>query len=188
MENVSQLDDSALLLKLEMLNATEHDAMLGVLICLHEVETRSLHVKEGYASLFAYCTQKLKYSEPAASRRIASARCIGAFPEVFTLLERKEVSLTTISLFYGILTEQNLTEVLASVRGKSRTDVERIVASFSPKKKLQTQSIKPVFVETPSLPLAPCAPVAKGIAAPQEFTLMEQYKVSFSVSKEFLRN
>ncbi len=74
--------------------------------------------------MFDYCTRRLGYSSSAASRRIQSARCIRAYPEIHGLLEKNEVNLRTISFVASILTEANAKDLIprsaTSPRGRSK--------------------------------------------------------------------
>ena len=102
---------------------------------LIEVERRELFLVEGYGSLFAYCTKKFRYSEPAANRRICSARALAKFPELRCLLIEGELSLTTLSLVSRQLSAENKDQILGSIRGKSRSEVEYLLAAAHPQTK-----------------------------------------------------
>ena len=91
---------------------------------------RKLHLGLGYPSLFVYCTQSLHLSESAAYARITAARASRSFPNIVTLLADGAVTLTTISLLAGHLTEENNESLLSAASHKSRRDVERLIASL----------------------------------------------------------
>lgn len=130
--SLSSLNDRELLASLESLCRREREITLDVLRHLNEVERRKLHLRLGHSSMFGYCTQALRYSESAAGRRIAAARCLRRVPRLEALLERREISLMSLGLIAGILTEANATEILDRVRGKSKLEVARIVAEHRP--------------------------------------------------------
>jgi 5-methylcytosine-specific restriction endonuclease McrA len=144
---MSSLSDSALLGELERLSKEENETTVHVLLHLAEVEERKLHVGAGYSTMFSYCTERLRYSEPAASRRLSCARAAKRFPEVIELLRQKELSLSTLSLVSGVLNENNYREVVAGIRGKSRREVEELLAGFHPRKCEVRERIKPVVVK-----------------------------------------
>jgi hypothetical protein len=109
-------------------------------------DTRRVPKIKGFASLFSYCVQgRLCYSEPAANRRICSARAVGQFPELVPLLLEKELTLSTLSLASGILSADNKEEVIAGIRGKTRRQVEEFLAGYRPRKEIR-EMIKPVAV------------------------------------------
>ena len=105
---------------------------LEILVHLVEVECRKLHLSLGYPSVFEYCTRHLGYSSSAAGRRIHAARCIRDFPEVYGLLEKNEVNLSSVSLVASILTKTNKDDLLSRIRNKSQKEVEGIVADYRP--------------------------------------------------------
>jgi 5-methylcytosine-specific restriction endonuclease McrA len=140
------LSDQTLLTQLEVLSVTENEATVDILLHLAEVEKRELYAREGYSSLFAYCTQsKLRYSEPAAGRRISCARVVTRFPELIELLLQRELNLSTLSLVSGILSAENKTKVISSICGKSRREVEEFVSGFCPRREVK-ERIKPVVI------------------------------------------
>jgi len=184
MENqIKNLSDEGLVKSISELNTQEHEAMLNLLLHLIEFEARKLFIPLGYPSLFSYCVEKLRYSEPAAGRRIAAARCIRDFPEVYELLSKKELTLTTISIVASALTQDNKAEVLEKIRGKVRSVVETLASSLKPAKKVMPERIKPIFVEQQEAPNQ--LPLAE--APKEELPVEERYKLSFSVSKAFMR-
>ena len=93
----------------------------------------------------AYCTKKLLYSEPAANRRICSARALAKFPELRCLLMEGELSLTTLSLVSRQLNDENKDQILGSIRGKSRSEVEEIMAETRPQSRT-VERVRPIVV------------------------------------------
>jgi len=140
---LTQLSDNSLVTNLQRLSSKETEVVAEILLHLIELDERRLYLTKGYSSLFAYCTGCLKYSEPAAARRVKAARCIKNFREVYSLLLEKRVSLTTIFCFADILTEENKDKILRQVSGKSQREVECIVAEYKPEKKIK-QYVKPL--------------------------------------------
>jgi hypothetical protein len=129
---VSGLSDRELLARVKVLVSQERATTLEILVHLIEVERRKLHLSLGYPSMFEYCTRHLGYSSSAAGRRIRAARCVRDFPEVYELLERNEVNLSSVSLVASILTEANKDDLLTQIRNKSQKEVEGIVADYRP--------------------------------------------------------
>jgi 5-methylcytosine-specific restriction endonuclease McrA len=82
--------------------------------------------------MFGYCTQVLHLSEHAAYARIAAARAATRFPIVMDLLTEGAITLTTVTLLGRHLTPENHVALLASVRHKSKADVEMLVATLHP--------------------------------------------------------
>ena len=86
MHSKINIGDKGLTEKLNTLVRKESDTTLEILTYLAELEERKLHLKLGFNSLFAFCTLRLGYSEPASNRRIKASRCIREYPETYELL------------------------------------------------------------------------------------------------------
>lgn len=143
------LSDSVILSRMLELTRRERSVTLQVLVHLQEIETRKLHLKQGYASMFAYCTRELGYSESAANLRIRTARCLARFPEVHDLLAANEINPSTLSQVARILTPLNRSVVLSRIRGKSQREVEAIVAEYEPRTALPGDRVRTVVVRVP---------------------------------------
>lgn len=116
---------------------------------LQEMDNRKLYLEQGFSSLFTYCTGKLKYSEPAANRRITAARCIRENPKVYELLLKREVSLSSVALFTRILTPENSEAILKAVANKSKQEVLAYLASYKPKMRTR-EYVRPVVIKSKS--------------------------------------
>jgi hypothetical protein len=127
------LSDHDVLTRTRDLVERERALTIDVLLHLNEIERRRLHLKQGYASMFDYCTTGLGYSASAAARRIRTTRCAARFPELLPLLESNEVNLSTVAQVSRILTPANVADVLTRVRGKSQRQVEAVVAAYEPR-------------------------------------------------------
>lgn len=131
--SLRSLSDNAILARTIDLTRRERKLAIEVLLHLNEIERRKLHLKSGYASMFAYCTEGLGYSASAAARRIRTARCLRRFSEVQKMLEANQVNLCTISMVSGVLTAANSKTLLRRIRGRSQREVEAIVAEYAPR-------------------------------------------------------
>ena len=166
LRTLSGLSDRELLSRVKELVFRERAVTLEVLVHLIEVERRKLHLGLGYASMFDYCTRHFGYSSSAASRRIQSARCIRDYPEVYGLLEKNEVNLSSVSLVVSILTKENKKDLLMRMRNKSQKEVEAMVADYKPPVSLRDRA-RPVCVAVASSTAtgAPGSPPSDGSAA-----------------------
>ncbi|MDB4937192.1 MAG: hypothetical protein JWP87_4164 [Labilithrix sp.] len=123
-ELVAQLNDICL-------DARRLDArLIGYLV---EVEDRRLHLKEACSSLFDFCVRRLHMSEGAAFRRINAARLTRRFPTLAGHLERGRVHLSTLVLLRDHLTEWNVDELIAVTEGKSKREIEDLLARRAPR-------------------------------------------------------
>jgi len=145
MSHLENLSNQQITNNLVALCQRERLLTVEVLKYLNEIERRQLHLQEGFSSMFSYCTEKLRYSESAANRRIRAARCLRDYPKVLELLEKGDISLSVLSLVAGRLNESNCSELLNAVTGKSRQEVEAYLARGQ-EQILVRESIKPIVV------------------------------------------
>lgn len=162
--------DSQILARAHALATRERKLTLVLILHLNEIEQRKLHLKQGYSSMFDFCTSALRYSEPAAVRRIRVARCVARFPDVLALLQANEVTVSTISRVSRALTPTNQHVLLARIRGRSQREVDAIAAEYDPHSTLR-DSVRAVAVRVSTavtLPLAVApAPVARRLTSPE---------------------
>jgi len=119
-----------------------------VLHFINDCERRKSYLDLGYSSVWDYCTRKLEYSSSTAGRYIVAARCIAQNPEVLAMLEKREVSVTSISQFASILNNDNKQSILGRVKGASWREVERVACDYRPPVALSDRTV-PVRVATP---------------------------------------
>jgi len=148
LDSLGTLSDNRLIRQLESLRGKERKILAGVLRHLIEMERRRLFLPRGYSSLFEFCTQHLKYSRSAAGRRIAAARTLAKFPSLEEYLLNGEINLYSLSLVSGILTGQNLKQVISGIRNRSTREVEALVAGFRPGRILKDR-VRTVCVMVP---------------------------------------
>jgi hypothetical protein len=148
LDSLGTLSDNRLIRQLESLRGKERNVLTGILRHLIEMEKRRLYLPRGYSSLFEFCTQHLKYSRSAAGRRIASARALARFPALEKYLLNGEINLYSLSLASGIMTKNNIRQVISGIRNRSSREVETLVSGFRPGKVLRDR-VRPVCVMVP---------------------------------------
>jgi len=131
-----------------------------------EVDTRGLHLKSGYGSLYAYCRGALRLSEFEAYSRIEAARAALRFPVIFERLADGALNLTTMTLLARHLTAENHLELLESARGRSKSEVKKIVARLAPKPDVATSVRKVPAPRSAPSPIGGPSPVASPPARP----------------------
>ena len=129
---LAALSDDELIERVNDLAACERRASAALVRSLVELDSRSLYLREGCPSLFAYCTQVLHLSEGSAYNRIEAARAARRYPEVLAALERGDVTLTAVRLLAPHFTLDNHMELLAAARHRSKQQVQDLIASLSP--------------------------------------------------------
>ena len=100
---------------------------------LAAVEERRLHLEAGSSSLFDHCLHRLGLSENEAFHRITAARLARRFPAIFGLLEQRAVHLTAVCLLRDYLTPENHRELLEEASGKTKLQVQEMLARRFPR-------------------------------------------------------
>jgi hypothetical protein len=84
--SLARLSDAELVGCLRNLIVRERHAAAEIVAHLAEMETRDLHLREGYGSLYLYCRDALGLSEWEAYNRIEVARTARQFPVILEML------------------------------------------------------------------------------------------------------
>jgi hypothetical protein len=132
LEAVRHLTDDELVLSLKSLAARERASTAELVAHIAELDTRDLHLRAGYGSLYVYCRDALLLSEHEAYNRIEAARAARRFPVVLEMLVEGALNTTTLRLVARHLTAENHRAVLESARGRKKAEVEQIVAGLWP--------------------------------------------------------
>ncbi len=120
--SLRQLNDGHLLHQMGRLRERERRTLLDMLLHLNEVYRRKLHLREGYGSMFRYCTDALEYSKSAACRRIQAARCLGRFPTLDRWIEKGEIRVSHLCLIEPVLSPKNLDSMIHAIRGRTQAE------------------------------------------------------------------
>jgi hypothetical protein len=157
--SLASLSNTALLDQLLRLVQREREATVTLIAHLAEVEKRKLYLAEGYGSMFQYCTRVLHLSEHATYLRLEAARVSLRFPATLAALENGDLNLTAIRLLSPYLTAENLRELLAAARHRTRADIEAFIARRFPR-----PDVPAVIRKLPVRPAVPVQPA--GLEAP----------------------
>jgi len=210
----SSLSDHDLLDRLSALAGKEREASLELVAHLAALDARpSLYAARGFGSLFNYCTEALRLSEDAACNRIVAARACLRFPAILESLASGAMSLTSVRLLHRHLTPENHQDVLARAGGRSRREIEALVAELAPRpdaptsvRKLPAPPMRPLLRTVPLVAATPGSPamtagevtgaaetpgsVPRPTPHPPtrrpiiENTSPERYRVQFTIGKE----
>jgi hypothetical protein len=171
----SGLSDSDLLARIVALAGKEREASVELVAHLAVLDDRpSLFASQGCGSLFGYCTERLRLSEDAACNRIEAARACRSFPVILDHLASGALSLTSVRLLRRHLTPENHEAVLARACGRSRREVEALVAELAPRPDVPSSVRKLPTVTHAAAPAPVSAPtppptcVEAAIVAPPE--------------------
>jgi hypothetical protein len=131
--NLSHLSDVELLEELTRLARSGREGGTLLITHLGEMNERRLSLGLGFPSLFVYCIEVLHLSEHEAYHRILAARTAKRFPRVLEMLGDGSLTLTTVRLLAGHLTDDNHAELLAAAAHRTRRQVEVLVAGRFPR-------------------------------------------------------
>jgi hypothetical protein len=127
---VAALPPAEVIAGLEREVRAERGATARVIAWLVEVERRKLYLDAGFSSLFSYCVEALGFSED--------------------MLEARSITMTTARLLFQHLKgHPDPAAVLRSAAGRSRREVERIIAELTPRPDVVTSIRKVPASPTP---------------------------------------
>ena len=122
------LSDDALLAELTACCVAGRKNDVRVVAFLIEVEERGLDLLRACSSMYDFCQRKLGMSGGQAWRRIAAARLAKDYPFILPLLEQGITHLSTLAHIKVFVTDDNVHALVAETAGKSRDQVDRILA------------------------------------------------------------
>jgi 5-methylcytosine-specific restriction endonuclease McrA len=131
--NLRGYTDEALLSDIRGLIGSQRELTAKLVAHLAEIEERRLHLLAGFPSMFEFCTKELGLSEGEAFRRILASRVVRRFPVVCSLIASGAVHLSALELLRDHLTEENHAELFEAVSGKSKREVEMMLATRFPR-------------------------------------------------------
>ena len=141
----------------ELAAATTHDrsSTAELLALIAEADRRRLYRGPGYDSLSAYLVEKLRMPEDMVYKRIGAARVAREYPEVFPMVADGRLHLTAILKLRPHLTSENAAELFAAATGKSRDQIDLLLAERFPRADTPASlvSIAPTQNDVPSSPV-----------------------------------
>jgi hypothetical protein len=130
--DVRRLKSEDLTARVDQLASRERLLICDFLVYLAELDRRELHLELGFPSLFAYCTEHLRFSKASTFRRTTAARLVRSFPEIIGYLRSGQLCLTTLCELRKVLEPESCTEILEQAAGKTQQQVQQLVASLRP--------------------------------------------------------
>ncbi len=194
-KDLRSISDDELLRRLSELLTQSRRVESELVAHIGEVDERRLYARHA-SSMFVYCTEVLRLSEPEAYLRIAAARASRRYPMLLAMLSDGRIHLSGIGKLAPHLTGANCEQVLARAAHKTKREIEELVAELAPKPDVPATVRKlpaPARVEiAPMIQLRPDAvenemppPKAPAPAPPVVQPLAPaRYKVTFTASSE----
>ena len=112
---------------------SERSCVADVIEHLIEIDQRRLYLDQSCRSLSSYCIERLAYSEDEAVKRVRVARLASRLPQVLGELRKGAIHLTGLFLLAQFLTQDNYDSWMASARGKSKRQIEQLIAARAPR-------------------------------------------------------
>src|SRR5438105_3198328 len=125
---LTHLSDPALLRGLADLTGQDRTTTASLLAHLAEVDARKLYLPAACPSMFDYCIHELGHSEDEAFKRIRAARAGREYPAIFVALAEGRLHLSAVVLLAPHLTPENASELLSASFGKTRFEIQRLLA------------------------------------------------------------
>ena len=141
------MSDREVVERLVELLREERRLTAAVLEHLGEVEARRLYLPAACSSMHGYCMRVLGMSEDQAFKRIRAARAVRRFPLVGTAVAEGRVHLSGVVLLAPHLTEDNAAELVAEASGKSKAEIEILLARRAPRADVP-ERLEPVIEQT----------------------------------------
>src|SRR6267378_7259541 len=135
---VESLSSADLRSATQVLVRRSHGLDADVLIHLGEIDERKLYLDWAFSSMFAFCVGELGFSEDVACNRIDLARAARRIPVILEALRSGQVHLAGLRLLAPHLTTENQETVLAEAAGKSKRQIEQLVARLWPQPPVPT--------------------------------------------------
>jgi hypothetical protein len=165
-----RLTDGALIHEWRTSVSNDRTATARLLALLGEVMARKLYVPAGYPSMFAWCVAEFHMSEDVACKRIRTARAARRFPVIFAAIADGRLHVSGVSLLARYLTEASAGELLAAAMGKTKREIEQLLAERYPQQDLPTR-IRPLVSGPLDLAVASGTAVSTELPAPGPVTL-----------------
>jgi len=116
------------------------DRQLTALLLAHiaEVEARRLYAEAGYHSMHAYCMGELRMSDDVAGKRIHAAHTARDYPAIFEAVADGRLNVSAVIMLAPRLAPENAEELLSAAAGKTRAQIEQLLADRFPQPDLET--------------------------------------------------
>lgn len=111
----------------------ENAELADFVIELAEFDRLKQYLDLGYRSLWECCKRELGLSERAIYYRIAAARELQRNPQLADQIRDGRLCITTLAMLTKVMTDENADTLVAEAAGKSKREVQQIVARLDPK-------------------------------------------------------
>ncbi len=130
---LKRMPDDKLIASLRTLVKKQSVLTAELLAHIVEAEERKLHILHSYGSMFKFCVDGLGLPEPMAYKYIGVARAVRKHGAILPMVRAGELYLSTAIVLVPHLTDDNCTELLEAAAGRSKRQVEKLIAERFPK-------------------------------------------------------
>jgi hypothetical protein len=182
---LSDLSDDELVRDLRVICVEGNRLVARLVACLIEIDERRIDRKAACSSLFDFCVRRLGMSEGAEFRRLTAARLVKRFPSLLVRIESGEIHLSSLVLLRDHLTEANVDELVTAASGKSKREVQELLARRAPRPDVPSMIRKLPQMPRPAVSPSNVAP-APVLTPPARIEPLspERHKVQLTVSSE----
>jgi hypothetical protein len=132
MTDPHDLTDDDLIGAIASIAGAERMATATLISHLAELESRNLHLAQGFRSLFGYCRHVLHCSEHEAYNRMHAVHAARRFPVILGLLAEGLLHLTAVRLLAPHLRNENHLALLGGAIHKSKREIIALLARWYP--------------------------------------------------------
>jgi len=184
----SHVSDGVLLQSVRDDVAARRGATARLLAKLAEIDARKLFLPLACSTMHVFCVRELGFSEQKAYKWMQVVEAARKFPTIFRELAEGRLRKSVVVVLAPHLTEENVDGLLAEAAGKSKAELERLLAGRSRRKQLSTTDqalaeggsrLSPGIIESEPSPDPAIAPNETGgenltLAAPDSHPLTVQ--------------
>ena len=183
------LPDEELVATLRGLVSRSNRLTAEMLVHLAEVDARRLFAPAGFSSMFAWCVEVLGFSEGVAYKRIRAARTAREYPALIQRVASGELHLAAVALLAAHLTADNHVELMDAASGKTKRQIEQLLADRRPKPDVLGSVRKLPAPKRPRRESAspPPEPLRLSPPARPEPLGQQRYKVRFTADEALVR-
>ncbi len=132
MTDSNHLTDDDLIARIASVARAERMATATLIADLAELESRNLHLAQGFRSIFGYCRHVLYCSEHEAYNRMHAVHAARRFPVIRALLAEGRLHLTAVRLLAPHLKDEDHLALLGGGIHKSRREIVAQLARWFP--------------------------------------------------------
>jgi len=163
----SHFSNQALLLDLDQRVAHDRKSFAVILTRIAEIDERRLYLAEGYSCMKAFCMERMRLTEGAAYKRLTTARLARQYPGILVALADGRLHMRAVLMLGPHLTAANADELVAAAAGKTRFELDLLLAGRFPKPDVPDR-LEPIASSPPATVISvQLAPAPAGALAPE---------------------